>query len=593
MTGSYWLSSTLFLSLGIITLLGGCSTQASPDPADEPGGGDPSQQMDPANRPVAAPRCANFTARKRVLFGDLHIHTSYSLDSFSFANRNDPNTAYRFARGGTPATISAGEGGTVMVPALSPGLDFAAVTDHSEFLSLMGACQYGAASSPATCAALADQNSNAQASVVAISGARLASPNPEPLPFCQSNSTACTAGVRDAWQRLRDAAAAAYQPCTFSSLIGYEWTATTGGANLHRNVIFGSDKVPEVPYDYLTHPSALELWQALDRGCKASLGCQALTIPHNSNFSQGKMWDTANSLAERDFMIRYQKLVEIYQHKGASECVAGDALGDPRCSFEVVPDQDAAGYVRAGLSRGLTLAQQTGSNPLAFGFIGSTDGHNGLPGSVREDAWRGHGANKDDAPAERLGAPTFGPGGLAAVWAEQNTRESIFAALSRRETFATSGPRIAVRTYALAGVSAAQASAYCSDPNFPDQLIAAGARPMGGELPASGAPTIFVSAMADQTPLASFDIVRLRDGQTSVHSVTLSGGETGAFCRFWTDPAFAARAAAYYARVLQQPTPRWSAYDCQASPSSTPCTDGSLPATISERAWTSPIFLVP
>jgi Protein of unknown function (DUF3604) len=585
------LPSLLGAGLAVVSLVGAaCSDPPAPTAgADALDGAPQAPDADPA----AATRCPGYRATKNAYFGDLHIHTAYSLDSFSFANRNDPAAAYRFARGLQASPVAAGEGGTVTVPALNPPLDFAAVTDHSEFLSMMGLCQYGAATTPTQCASLADQNSTRQNAVVLAAGSRLLSPSPAPLSICQDDPAGCATGERSAWQRLRSAAADAYAPCTFSSLIGYEWTATTGGANLHRNVIFGSDQVPAVPYDYIDYPSALALWQALDRGCKATQGCRALTIPHNSNFSAGKMWDTADDPAERDFMVRYQKLVEIYQHKGNSECLATDALGDPECAFEVVANQDnAAGYVRAGLAKGLTLESSTGVNPLAMGIIGSTDTHNGTPGAVREDAWRGHGANNDDTAAERLGAPTFGPGGVAAVWAEQNTRESIFAALERRETYATSGPRIKVRTYALAGVSDAQAQAFCADPDFPAQLIAAGAKPMGGNLSTTTAPTFFVSAMADQTALASFDIVRLRDQQTSIHTETLSGGAATTFCRAWKDPTFVAnRPAAYYVRVMQQPTPRWSSYDCQVAPTATACTDGSLPPTIRERAWTSPIFV--
>ncbi len=574
----------IFVPLGLVA----CA--ASAEPPDPPAA---ERAAEPAAAAPAAATCPDYTPQKRVYFGDLHIHTSYSLDSFSFANRNDPATAYRFARGLTSVPVAAGEGGTTTIPALARPLDFAAVTDHSEFLSLMGLCDFGSAQNPAACAALADQNSTRQQALTTTSLARLISPDPQPLGACADDPAGCAAGVRSAWQRLRDAAAAAYSPCSFTSFIGYEWTATTGGANLHRNVIFGSAAVPEVPYDYLEYSTPLALWQALDAGCKTSAGCRALTIPHNSNYSSGIMWDTADSQAERDFMSRYQRLVEIYQHKGASECMPDDAQGDPECEFELASTSaDPDGFARAALSRGLALRATTGANPLALGFIASTDNHNGTAGDVRDEAWNGHGANGDDSAAERLGAPTFSPGGLAAVWAEQNSRESIFAALERRETYATSGPRIAVRTYALANVTEAQAQTYCSDPAFPAKLLAAGAKPMGGELTTASAPMIFVSAVADSVPLASFDIVRLREYRTSIHTVALANSETASFCRYWKDPGFVAgRPAAYYVRVLQQPTPRWSSYDCQVSPTSEACTDGSLPSTIRERAWTSPIFV--
>jgi Protein of unknown function (DUF3604) len=301
----------------------------------------------------------------------------------------------------------------------------------------------------------------------------------------------------------------------------------------------------------------------------------------------------------RDYMARYQTLVEVYQHKGASECVPGTTLGDPSCAFEQIADQtDPAGYVRDALGRGLALAATTGQNPIALGFIGSTDTHNGAPGSTREQGWNSHLGGTDDTPDERLDQAGFSPGGLAAVWAEENTREAIFAGLKRRETYATSGTRIAVRTYALAGVaSAAAAQRYCDDPRFPQQLIAAGAQPMGGTLSGAAAPYLFVAAMADRTPLASFDLVRIRADagvpSTSIHAETLPAN-TGAFCRFWRDPGFARnRLALYYARVFEQPTRRWSSHDCAASPTSAACSDSSVAQTITERAWTSPIYVTP
>jgi hypothetical protein len=575
----------------MLVLSGAIACDGGPEPPREPRA--PQVAEAPQAPAASAARCADYDAKKRAYFGDLHIHTSYSLDSFSFANRNDPLTAYRFARGQTSVPAAQAQSDGVTIPALPRPLHFAAVTDHSEFLSLMGLCDFGTAQSPAACAALADQGSARQTLLTVQALARLTAPSPNPLEACQNDPAGCAAGVRSAWQRLRDAAALANDPCRFTSLVGYEWTATTGGSNLHRNVIFSGDVVPEVPIDYFTAQTPLALWRALDASCRADAGCKALTIPHNSNASDGKMWDTTDTAEERAFMMRYQRLVEIYQHKGASECLPGDANGDPECSFELLsPDADARGFVRAALAKGLGLWGTTGSNPLALGIIASTDTHNGTAGDVRENLWRGHTARTDDTPAERLGAPTFGPGGIAAVWAEENTRAAIFAALERRETYATSGPRLEVRTYALSGVSDAQAQAFCADPSFPAQLLAAGAKPMGAELRTQTAPTIFVWAKADQTPLASFDIVRMRELRTSVHTVQLTGSATTTFCRAWRDPTFLpGRPAAYYVRVLEQPTPRWSSYDCQVAPGEDACQ--TAPAQIRERAWTSPMFVLP
>jgi Protein of unknown function (DUF3604) len=574
-----------------LMLIASCGTEAEPFVrAEEP--------LAPASADAerAAAQCSTYRALKNVYFGDLHVHTSYSLDSFGFANRNDPTAAYAFARGLRDLPLASGEGGAATATTLTPPLDFAAVTDHSEFLSLMALCGYGTKMTPSDCAALADQGSARQTMLVVTSLARLALADPPPLAICQSDPVACEMAERGAWQRNREITNAANEPCAFTALHGFEWTATTGAANLHRNVIFKSDVLPVQAPDYLSYPTPLALWQSLDATCKSADGCAALTIPHNSNLSQGQMWDTADDPVSRGYMTRYQKLVEIYQHKAASECVPGSALADASCGFEYSPDNDnAAGYVRAGLARGLELQRQTGSNPLAMGILASTDTHNGAPGYVGEQAWNGHGANQDDTAAERLEMPYYGPGGLTAVWAEENTRAAIYAALDRREVYATSGTRLRVRTYALNVPDDATAKTYCDDPSFPSKLVAAGAKPMGGTITTATAPYLFVSAMADQAPMASFDIIRLHaagsTAQQSIKSETLSGSQRQAFCKFWKDPAFVAGAPAlYYARVLEAETPRWTARDCAAAPTAAACTDSSIPKQLQERAWTSPIF---
>lgn len=576
-----------------LILVTGCGTEAAPlfiPDLPEP----PESALSEA--PTA--QCPAYRALKNVYFGDLHVHTSYSLDSFGFANRNDPAAAYAFARGLSDLPLASGEGGASTAARLSRPLDFAAVTDHSEFLSLMALCGYGTKMTPSDCAALADQGSARQTMLVATSLARLAQVQPTPLAVCQSDPVACEMAERGAWQRNREITNAANEPCAFTALHAFEWTATTGFANLHRNVVFKSDVLPAQAPDYLSYPTPLALWQSLDSTCKAADGCAALTIPHNSNLSQGEMWDTADDPISRGYMQRYQKLVEIYQHKAASECAPGSVLSDPGCAFEYDPDNDnAAGYVRNGLAKGLELQRQTGANPLAMGIIASTDTHNGAPGYVGEQTWNGHGANQDDTAAERLEMPYFGPGGLTAVWAEENTRAAIYGALERREVYATSGTRMRVRTYALNVADDATAQTYCDDPNFPSKLVAAGAKPMGGTITTATAPYVFVMAMADQTPISSFDIIRLHatgsTAQQSIYSATLSGSQRQSFCKFWKDPSFAQGAPAlYYARVLEDATPRWTARDCAASPTSAACSDPSVPKQLQERAWTSPIFVV-
>jgi hypothetical protein len=543
---------------------------------------------------------------KNVYWGDLHVHTSYSIDSFVFGNRNDPAAAYAFARGDGPAAIDAGSGG-LEVATLEAPLDFAAVTDHSEFLSVTAQCQLGAAGNEDLCANLNNQGSTEQGTNLVLLLARLAATDPPPLPGCVTpqNAAQCAAALSSAWVKVQEAAAAANAPCSFTSLIAYEWTATTGAANLHRNVIFSSDNVPAVPFDYIAYPTAVELWQALDANCKPELGCDALTIPHNSNLSNGLMFDTADDPdpITREYMSRYQRLVEIYQHKGASECAPGGALSDPECSFEDADDSDPAtsapGYVRNALGRGLMLQESDGANPLQMGIIGATDTHNGVPGYVQESDWKGHAASTDAAVSDRLDAINFGPGAITGVWAHENTREEIFSALQRRETYATSGPRIPVRFFALDGVADGAAEAFCRDPEFPKALLEAGAATMGADVIGMSNPTLFVAATSAGTPLDRLDIVRvgldnLGEPQVALETTQLSGADQATFCRTWKAPAFTPGVPSlYYVRLLEQPTPRWSALDCQVQPNHPSCTDPTIPTTIRERAWTSPIFFRP
>lgn len=544
---------------------------------------------------------------KNVYWGDLHVHTSYSIDSFLFANRNDPAAAYAFARGETSLPIASGADGTATATIDAP-LDFAAVTDHSEFLTITAQCQLGSPGNEDLCTEVNDQGSVQQAAQIATLMARLAAADPPALPGCVTpqNMQQCVEAAQSAWQKTQEAAAAAYAPCAFTSLVAYEWTATTGGSNLHRNVIFSSGVVPDVPFDYINYPTALELWQALDAGCKAEDGCDVVTIPHNSNLSDGIMWDTADDPdpITRDYMARYQRLVEIYQHKGASECAAGGALADDECSFEDADDSDPAvaapGYVRNGLAKGLMIQQGGGANPLTMGIVGATDTHNGTPGYVAEEGWNGHAGNTDETVDLRLNQEGFGPGSVTGVWAHENTREEIFAALKRRETYATSGPRIVVRFYVLDQVDPQAAQALCADPDFPRALLEAGAAPMGAEVAGMTSPTFFVAGGAAGTPLDRLDIVRigLDDiGEPAMHLETfdLDRDEQMSFCRAWSESAsFAAeRPWLYYVRLLQAPTPRWSALDCQSAPDHTTCSDPAVPTAIRERAWTSPIFLSP
>lgn len=621
--------------LSLSGVLGCTGGGAQDDPAGEP------EPEDVAEAEQAIGQCQGYSALKNAYFGDLHTHTSYSLDAYTVATRVDPAGAYAFAANGAPVTIASGApagqspGATVT---LARPLDFLAVTDHSEFFN----SDYGCLQDPQSpyyntqyCVNLRDQGSAAQALETGLTMAQLALPNPDLPSVCQGttaaggNAAECALESAKAWQAERDATAAANQPCVFTSLVAYEWTATTGGNNLHRNVIFKSDVAPPMPLDYVHYPTTHDLWEGLSEQCVAEEGCEVITIPHNSNLSGGQMF--AVNEADVDYMVKYQTLVEIYQHKGNSECISpsdpADSGYDPQCSFELLPnasdEADEPGYVRAGLESGIAYyASHAGAakkNPLKLGIVGATDNHNSTPGYVEEGTWQGHLGLADSTPASRVSATTggcdpqtpgctdnnnrdFSPGGITGVWAEENTRDRIFAALQRRETFATSGPRIKVRLYQYRGPQNP-----CADANFPQQVVNSGGVPMGGTMQSVGAgnPKFVVYALKDQTDLAEIAIFKATvvNGEVveSLHTLPVGGG---AACVTWEDTGYVAtRPAFYYARVLEQPTPRWSHNDCVALQQSNPgdwqtiapgcAPGGGLDVNIQERAWTSPIWNLP
>jgi hypothetical protein len=310
-------------------------------------------------------------------------------------------------------------------------------------------------------------------------------------------------------------------------------------------------------------------------------------------------------------MTEFQRLAEIHQHKGNSECVTdtADSGAVSACNFEVRPalttSGDVPGYARTGLKQGLERFVAGRHDPLAFGFVGATDTHMATPGATAELGFPGHfgpGENVD----LRLGySPNYNPGGVTGVWAEENTREALWAALRRRETFATSGPRIKVRFYAYAG-----SSNPCTDPGFLESALSDGSVPMGGifrSVPGNGAPRFVVSALKHQTELAAVDLVKgsVTAGVASekVFTIPLAAAQS---CVTWTDPGFDPAAPAfYYARVREQPTWRWSHYDCETLRATYPsdwqtriprCVQShpnTLDSMIQERAWTSSIWYLP
>ena len=582
-----------------------------------------------------------FNQYKYAYFGDLHLHTSYSLDAYSFGTRSTPTNAYLFAKG--KATVHVSEGvDTLPGPIITQPrpIDFLAITDHSEWLLVTHGCTVDMNSgyyNSNDCGLVRSTKAVDQTAVFAdMGGLRKAE--------CAANPTACAAQEQSAWADLIGAANTAYQPCQFTSLVAYEWTDSkqvvdmqtnmAAGATNHRNVIFANDHVPKAPLDSATYTDPPALWNALDAQCTAADGCDVVTIPHNTNLSGGVslvLWDPSpKGIAQQE---HYQVAAEIYQHKGSSECYYSPADGykDPDCQFEYVATNKAVNrqplsFVREGMGSGLgyAAANPGKGNPLKLGIVGATDDHNGAPGNVDDATYVGHAGRGDDYPVKRLtGSPEFGSGALTGAWAEENTRDAIFGAIKRRETFATSGPRITVRFYATKDAASA-----CSDSAFPKNIVDGGAVPMGGtfgpQLFASGAPTFALTVWPDAVPQKLGDDTTAVAGLArvqiiKVHAKAVAGGAPTVVedppypvsgipamggCATWKDPSFdPTEYSLYYVRAIQVPTWRWSHWSCITLKQNNPNTwqtlvpdcapGGSLDVAIDERAWTSPIYFEP
>ena len=606
----------------------------------------------PAIGPAPEVPCDSQDPLRQLYWGDLHVHTSLSFDAWTYEVRLTPSDAYAFARGEAVRLppLDADGVGTREVR-LSRPLDFAAVTDHAEYYAEIEGCTTPGSAIYET-PVCADYREADVAAVQAF-GVRLANDEPERFTeLCGEGGIDCGANGRSVWKDVQSAAEAADDDsaaCTFTAFTGYEWSGATGVSNLHRNVIFANEMVPDTPISYFEETDPWEMWARLDEQCLgAGNGCDVLAIPHNANLSNGWQFRVAypagmDEAEAARFRARMEPLYEVYQHKGDSECVNGlsGLLGaeDALCRFEDFSRDDAddcegepgalgmtangcvdrLDTLRGILAAGLEEEARIGVNPYRLGVIASTDTHMGTPGAVAEDAYTGHLGSIEDDVEDRLrehglvpGGFMDSPGGLVAVWAEQNSRSSVFDALRRRETYGTSGPRIAVRFFGGAGLP----EDLCENAELVSRADAAGV-PMGGRLTAAaGTPRFVVSAQADQIPLQRIQIVKGwtdASGESHVEVIDVAGGDNGAdvdletcaprtagsesLCGVWTDPAFDPAAPAfYYARVVEDPTCRWSWRDCLSLPvDERPalCEDERMPKVVSERAWTSPIWVSP
>jgi hypothetical protein len=540
---------------------------------------------------------------KRVFFGDLHVHTSFSIDAYAIGTRVDPADAYAFAKG-QALTLSDGRTRT----RLERPLDFAAVTDHAEYFDVSYLCGDPTHSDRDWCRRFRE----ASQPDPQIQGFRkfalplFAGPKSLPAPLCEASGE-CRQARTSQWARARAMANDANEPCRFTAFVANEWSATPDARHWHRNLIYGSDRVPDYPINAIDQPDVQSMWTALDRQCRAEDGCDVVAIPHNMNLAEGGGFDveSEDELSLR-LRARFERLAEVYQHKGASECLSDwNRRGEDDCSFELMFPARFGGpfggkvdeatwnrmrstYYRSLLARGLQMQQRLRFNPLQLGAVASTDTHDGTPGAVEEDAWLGH-FGADLSPSVRFSLfPDASPGGLVGVWAEENTRASLFAALKRREVFGTSGPRIVVRFFALP----ADVADPCRRGDLP-----AGAVPMGGTLPAGARyrPMFVVQALMDREPLETFQVVTGVLGPRGVEERVIDlapsvRGDGATLCGVHREPGYdAARPAYWYARVLERPTKRWSKRDCETAGRCSPAQD----RMIRERAWSSPIWRLP
>jgi len=576
---------------------------------------------------------------KNVYFGDTHVHTSWSFDAYLSGNRFPPEQAYRFAQGEKIELVS-GE-----IVQLSEPLDFMAITDHAESFGLFVGCAVPGISQEKKdfCKEFDVPNLT---TFIKLRRDALKRPPAWPAVFCEEDGSFCIKHAKTTWKNTQQEADKAYQPGVFTTFYGYEYSPVwPKGGHTHRNVIFRNQTVPEDVISAFDAATVLNLWKTLEDTCTGE--CEFLTIPHNLNRFYGRGYSRVDEdggpYTQKDWerRNRYEPLAEIFQAKATSECALGVGTTDEECAFEQFfplceegETERCAGkgsFARDGLKLGLELEKELGFNPLRFGFVGSTDNHNSSPGDTEEWDYRGKSGFKDASAKQRLsnreygpGVPiTHNPGGLAAIWSEENTRDALFDAMKKKEVYATSGTRIRLRFFA--GWDLEQDIV-----NSPDMVATAykNAVPMGGVLAKTekvSIPKFLVWAAKDpiNANLARVQMIKawIENGEQkeAVFDIACSDGlapdsgtgkcpDNGADVNLstcevteangneeikvlWTDDDFNPEYASfYYVRVMQNPTCRWSTYDAIRL-GIDPIKE--VPATIQERAWSSPIWYSP
>ena len=578
---------------------------------------------------------------RQAFFGEQHIHTSWSVDAWLFGNHlTGPEEALKYAQGET-IQHPLGYDITIEQP-----LDWIGVTDHSEYVGITKEANTpgSAVSKMPEAQPLILKDPNDPADVQKVFSYLVSMLNKPPV---RAFMTPEVAG--SIWKENVEIADKYNKPGEFTAFCSYEYTSQYDFRNLHRNVYFRDcAKVPDQPYSALFSWHPEDLWKWMD--AQRAAGNELLAISHNANLSDGLMFPTDVDSFGRpideawaESRMRNERLFEIKQIKGQSETHPLLSPNDEFANYEIMsfliglPADSGrvpaivGSYARQALMDGVTMQDTQGYNPYQFGFVAGSDSHNSGAPYRQSNFYGGHGIN-DGTIQTRMSGHIFtgadvrleNPAGLTGVWADENTRASLWDAMYRRETFATSGPRIQVRLFG--------GWDYSSDLVGDDNWVAAayaGGTPMGGDLPApSGdakAPTFVVWAVKDPTSgsLDRIEIVKgwTKDGQSfeKIYDVVWSGdrepdkwtgeippvqstvdiasatytNEFGAtqLMTVWTDPDFdPSLHAFYYARVLEIPTPRWTTIQAAQLGIEPP---GVVPDTVQERAWSSPIWYTP
>ncbi len=580
---------------------------------------------------------------KIALFGDLHVHTTNSFDAFIFGTRTDANDAYRFAKG---ETIDNGAGDKVKLD--GPPLDFYAVTDHGEYLGVVPAMR--------------DRSTDLSKTETAKSIFGLMA-NDRRGSFLRVGQTVVSGDeieeiydrelMDSVWARNVAAAEAHNNPGTFTTFAGYEFTAMravadTAAANLHRNVVF-KDSAPSRLFTTLDSPRPDALWGWMDE--QRASGHDVLAIPHNSNASNGMMFAFGSyngspmSRAEAELRLRNEPVVEITQVKGTSETHPLLSPNDEWSNFEIydnliggqLPSYVTDGsFVRQGLARGFTLEERLGVNPFQFGVIGSSDTHISA-GAYEEESFFGKFAHdmssesrqtvppkgaktwpEDFTPeTDLIATPQYGASGLAGVWARANTRDEIFDAMARKETFGTSGPRMKVRFFAMQDRVGDE---ILDNPKMVELAYEVGS-PMGSRWEAGRKAPQFLawaSRDANSAPLERLQVIKswMQDGrpQERIYDIACADGQSPSDGRcpdqnvsvdlstcarsgsgaaelktLWVDPDYDAKTpTAYYVRVLEAPKCRWSTWDAVRNGTEP---NPEMLTSVQDRAWSSAIWV--